>query len=93
MKKSTLCVESDGRSGFEETFTPETPAPEFVAVTTNGASPKHFRLLKQNELVSVGDFVSNNHEGFEPWVGPSGFQAGSFVKPIYRQTRAKITSR
>ena len=93
MKKETLLEEVDQLSRFEEEGGLEIPAPELVAVTIDGTTTKHFRRLKQNELVSVGDFVSDNHEGFEPWVGPSGFQAGSFVKPIYRQTRAKIASR
>jgi len=93
MKKETLLEEADELSLFGEAGGLEVSAPELVAVTVEGMATKHFRRLKQNELVSVGDFVSDNHQGFEPWVGPSGFQAGSFVKPIYRQTRARITSR
>jgi hypothetical protein len=46
---------------------------------------KLFRRLKFNELVSVGDFVAGKDNQFEPWDGPRGFQAGSFVKPIYRR--------
>jgi len=45
---------------------------------------KRFRRLKFNELVSVGDYVAVNENQFEPWDGPRGFQAGSFVQPIYR---------
>jgi hypothetical protein len=47
--------------------------------------PKHFRRLKWNELVGRGDFVASEHQGFEPWEGPGGFRADSFVKPIYRR--------
>ncbi len=52
--------------------------------------PKHFRRLKWNELVGRGDFVTNGRQGFQPWEGPSGFQAGTFVKPIYRQDKKVI---
>lgn len=45
---------------------------------------KRFRRLKFNELVSVGDYVAGKDNQFEPWDGPRGFQAGSFVQPIYR---------
>jgi len=45
---------------------------------------KRFRRLKFNELVSVGDYVAGKDNQFEPWDGPRGFQAGSFVMPIYR---------
>lgn len=45
----------------------------------------HFRRLKANELVSQGDFVADGRCGFEPWEGPGGFRADSFVKPIYRK--------
>jgi len=53
--------------------------------STKDASPKRFRRLKWNELVGPGDFIKNEHEGFEPWQGPNGFRASSFVKSIYRQ--------
>jgi hypothetical protein len=53
-----------------------------VAIASEG-----FRLLKWNELVKRGDFVEDGHQGFEPWVGPSGFRADAFVKPIYRRTK------
>ena len=49
------------------------------------AVPNRLRPLKWNELVRCGDFVENGREGFEPWVGPSGFRADAFVKQIYRQ--------
>ena len=49
--------------------------------------PKNFRELKWNERVSPGDFVMNGQD-LEPWEGPSGFQAHSFVRPIYRATKA-----
>ena len=47
--------------------------------------PNCLRPLKWNELVHHGDFVEDGREGFEPWVGPSGFRADSFVKQIYRR--------
>jgi hypothetical protein len=46
--------------------------------------PKHFRRLKSNELVTLGDFVANERKVFELWDGPNGFLAESFIKPIYR---------
>ena len=45
------------------------------------------RRLKWNELVRRGDFVEDGRDGFEPWVGPSGFRADAFVKQIYRRLR------
>jgi hypothetical protein len=47
-------------------------------------APASLRLLKWNELVRRGDFVEDGRQGFEPWVGPGGFRADAFVKPIYR---------
>jgi len=44
----------------------------------------HFRQLNWNEIVIRGDYVGNDRQEFEPWVGPSGFQAGTFVMPIFR---------
>jgi hypothetical protein len=55
------------------------------AATVKAALPQQFRLLKWNELVSRGDFIEDGHQGFELWEGPSGFRAGSFVKPTYRR--------
>jgi hypothetical protein len=49
------------------------------------AVPEHLRPLKWNERVRRGDFVADGNQGFEPWVGPSGFRADAFVKQIYRQ--------
>ncbi len=47
--------------------------------------PRRFRRLKWNELVRRGDFVMDEHQGFEPWEGPGGFRADAFVKAIYRK--------
>jgi hypothetical protein len=47
--------------------------------------PKRFRRLKWNEVVCRGDFVADERLGLEPWEGPGGFQADSFVKPTYRR--------
>ncbi len=66
-------------------------APLKKPVTNNAADrtaatddTKRFRRLKFNELVSVGDYVAGKDNQFELWDGPRGFQAGSFVQPIYR---------
>ncbi|SDT97460.1 hypothetical protein SAMN05444156_1185 [Verrucomicrobium sp. GAS474] len=50
------------------------------------ATPKRLRLLKGKEIVRIGDFVEDKDGkgGYVPWEGPAGFQADSFVKPIYR---------
>ena len=48
-------------------------------------APDCLRPLKWNELVKPGDLVEDGRDGFEPWVGPSGFRADAFVKQIYRQ--------
>ena len=47
--------------------------------------PECLRRLKWNELVRRGDFVEDGRDGFEPWVGPSGFRADAFVKQIDRR--------
>jgi len=54
--------------------------PSATAIVPNG-----LRLLKWNEVVKRGDFVRDGRQGFEPWVGPSGFRADTFVKQIYRR--------
>jgi hypothetical protein len=56
---------------------PEAPASTSVL--------ERFRRLKWNELVRLGDFVADEHRGFEPWEGPGGFRADAFVKPTYRR--------
>ncbi len=52
-----------------------------------GISAKHFRRLKWDELVTSGDYIVNEQQGFEPWEGPRGFRADSFLKPIYRRKK------
>jgi len=47
--------------------------------------PEDFRRLQGNELVIMGDFVADDLHGLEPWEGPNGFRADSFVKAIYRR--------
>jgi hypothetical protein len=59
---------------------------EHIALVT-AEIPERLRPLKWNELVRRGDFVADGKQGFEPWVGPSGFRADAFVKQIYRQWR------
>jgi len=61
--------------------------------TGSSAAPvlsKCLRRLKWNELVSRGDFVMDEHQDFEPWEGPSGFRADSFLKPIYRRRKHRL---
>jgi hypothetical protein len=45
---------------------------------------KTLRRVKWDEVVRQGDFVIAGN-GFEPWEGPTGFRADSFLKPIYRR--------
>lgn len=61
------------------------------AAPAKAGIPKRFRRLKWNELVSHGDFVADEHRGFEPWEGPGGFRADAFVKPIYRRQERRPT--
>jgi len=44
---------------------------------------KSMRQVKWNEIVRQGDFVIAGNR-YEPWEGPAGFRADSFLKPIYR---------
>jgi hypothetical protein len=53
------------------------------------ALSENLRPLERDELVRPGDFVENGNQGFEPWTGPGGFRADSFVKQIYRQLRPR----
>jgi hypothetical protein len=79
-------VEPGDLSRFEGEGGPAAPSLERVAV------PKRLRRLKRNELVTRGDFVADEQRGFEPWEGPSGFRADSFVKPIYRRVARDPTA-
>ncbi len=47
------------------------------------AASRTLRRVKSDEVVRQGDFVVAGN-GFEPWEGPSGFRANSFLKPIFR---------
>ena len=58
----------------------------------NGETSMHFRLLRSNELVVAGDFILNKNHEFEPWEGPAGFRADSFVMAVYRQIKRKSTA-
>ena len=60
----------------------KTSVPSAAVLSSTG-----FRPLKWNELVKRGDFVKDARQGFEPWVGPSGFRADAFIKTIYRRSR------
>jgi hypothetical protein len=49
------------------------------------AAPNHFRQVRSQEIVVSGDWVMNKSQELEPWEGPSGFRADSFVMTVYRQ--------
>jgi len=51
-------------------------------------SAKHFRRLKWHERVASGDCIVNEHRAFEPWEGPLGFRADTFLKPVYRPRKS-----
>ncbi len=55
------------------------------AAPTAPITAASLRRLKWNEVAAIGDFTANGLKGFELWDGPTGFQAGSFVRPIYRR--------
>jgi hypothetical protein len=55
--------------------------------------PQGFRRLKWDEPVLEGDFVVHEQSGFEPWEGPAGFRAASFLKPIYRRVKPAKTGK
>ena len=65
----------------------DTNKPEVIA-SPQSLAAAGLRLLEWNELVRKGDFVTDGHDGFEPWDGPSGFRADAFVKQIYRRGTA-----
>jgi hypothetical protein len=62
------------------------------AASAKAGLPECFRRLKWNEVVSRGDFVMDEHRGFEPWEGPGGFRANAFLKPIYRRSESRLTA-
>ena len=53
-----------------------------AASTATAIAANRLRPLKWNELARRGAFVEDGRKGFEPWVGPGGFRAASFVKKI-----------
>jgi hypothetical protein len=54
---------------------------------------EQLRLLNRNERVQRGDYVQSGGDQFEPWEGPGGFRADTFVKQIYRRVRPLKTSK
>lgn len=68
-------------------FEPE-PDKTIVAASPESLAAAGLRRLEWDELVRKGDFVTDSHDGFEPWDGPSGFRADAFVKQIYRRSPA-----
>jgi hypothetical protein len=89
MKPNLEVIKRNGQSVTNGSPKPPRPAagPEAAAKV---ALPGNLRRLKWNELVCRGDFVADERQGFEPWEGPAGFQAASFLKPIYRLTKAVL---
>ena len=69
------------------------PSSAEATVAASAVGSKAFRRLKANELVSRGDFTANDRQEFEPWEGPTGFRADSFVKTIYRKLAPAIKVR
>ena len=59
-----------------------------VAVVAGVASA--FRRLRENELVWSNDYLFDRQVGLQLWDGPGGFQAGTFMKPVYRRRGASI---
>lgn len=57
-------------------------------VRTGTRLAKHFRRLKWHERVISGDFIVNENRAFEPWDGPLGFRADTFLKPVYRPKKS-----
>jgi hypothetical protein len=87
-----MSVNSDGPGLNEANHEDEESGVRFFSgdePAANARVPKRVRRLKPNELVSHGDFVGDGREGLALWVGPSGFRADSFVKPIYRQNESR----
>jgi len=54
-------------------------------IATSTTAEERFRPLKWDERVRRGDFVTDGRQGFQPWEGPPGFRADTFVKQIYRR--------
>jgi hypothetical protein len=54
-----------------------------------GRTRTGYRRLSWDEVVSRGDYVADEDQPLEAWDGPTGFRAGSFVKPTYRKGRNK----
>jgi hypothetical protein len=63
-----------------------------ATTATSVTAQERFRPLKWDERVRRGDFVEDGHLGFEPWEGPAGFRADTFVKQIYRRLRNRPAS-
>jgi len=43
-----------------------------------------FRRVRPYELVMPGDYIKDSERSYQPWDGPRGFRAASFVKEVYR---------
>lgn len=81
-------ADREARASCAKKTTPPMHPPD---ATTEAGVPKDFRRLHSNEVVGRGDFVLDEHHGFEPWEGPGGFRANAFVKPIYRRLARRTT--
>ena len=53
---------------------------------------ENLRPLKWDEVPRRGDFVEDGHNGFEPWLGPTGFRADAYVKQIFRRLKPAATA-
>ena len=82
--ETTAKVERDRIGTMNCSPKPTQPAGEPEAAA-RARVPSHFRRLKWNEVVWTGDFVADERLELHSWEGPSGFRAGSFTRPIYRQ--------
>lgn len=58
---------------------------ELPTKKNEAVAARHYRRLRSDELVSLGDFVGDAQRGFELWEGPNGFRADAFIQPIYRR--------
>lgn len=77
-----------------KTISPEKSDSPFDAdVLKSTGMSKHFRRLKWNEVVSRGDFIVNKKHELEPWSGPGGFRADTFVNPICRPLTRRPANR
>ena len=75
---------------------PSSEANQTVKLKTKASTLKQpavrFRRLKRHELVQCGDYARQGND-FRLWEGQGGFQAGSFVRRMYRKVPARLKSK